>query len=86
MSKVFDKYFNEKEDVKTYDQEYPMNNINNIVMSLNKIFNKYNISYKPRKNSYKVKLNYLLNKLEKIKISIIIYLNILMIIYEIVKN
>ena len=67
LSKVFDKYFNEKEDVKTYDQEYPMNNMNNIVMSLNKIFNKYNISYKPRKNSYKVKLNYLLNKLEKNK-------------------
>ena len=67
LSKVFDKYFNEKEDVKTYDQEYPMNNMNNIVSSLNKIFNKYNISYKPRKNSYKVKLNYLLNKLEKNK-------------------
>ena len=67
LSKVFDKYFNEKEDVKTYDQEYPMNNMNNIVMSLNKIFNKYNILYKPRKNSIKVKINYLLNKLEKNK-------------------
>ena len=67
LSKVFDKYFNEKEDITIYDQEYPMNNMNDIVMSLNKIFNKYNISYKPRKNSIKVKINYLLGKLEKNK-------------------
>ena len=43
-----------------------MSNIDNIVMSLNKIFDKYKISYKPRKNSKKVKLSYLLGKLEKI--------------------
>ena len=67
LDKVFNKYFNKKEDVKTYDQEYPMNNMNNIVSSLNRIFIKYNISYKPRKNSIKVKINYLLNKLEKNK-------------------
>ena len=67
LSKVFDKYFNEKEDVTIYSQDYPMNNMNDIVMSLNKIFNKYNISYKPRKNSIKVKINYLLGKLEKNK-------------------
>ena len=90
LSKAFDKnlnkYFNEKEDVMIYDQDYPMDNMNNIVMSLNKIFDKYNISYKPRKNSIKVKINYLLGKLEKIKRLIIIYLNILIIIYEILKN
>ena len=67
LSKVFDKYFNEKEDVTIYSQDYPMNNMNDIVMSLNKIFNKYKISYKPRKNSIKVKINYLLGKLEKNK-------------------
>ena len=67
LSKVFDKYFNEKEDVTIYSQNYPMNNMNNIVMSLNKVFDKYNISYKPRKNSIKVKINYLLGKLEKNK-------------------
>ena len=67
LSKVFDKYFNEKEDVTIYSQDYPMDNMNNIVMSLNKIFDKYNISYKPRKNSIKVKINYLLGKLEKNK-------------------
>ena len=67
LSKVFDKYFNKKEDVTIYSQDYPMNNMNDIVMSLNKIFNKYNISYKPRKNSIKVKINYLLGKLEKNK-------------------
>ena len=67
LSKTFDKYFNKKEDVNIYDQEYPMNNMNNIVMSLNKIFNKYKISYKPRKNSIKVKINYLLDKIEKNK-------------------
>ena len=65
LDKVFNKYFSEKEDVKIYSQDYPMNNMNDIVMSLNKIFNKYNISYKPRKNSIKVKINYLLGKLEK---------------------
>ena len=67
LSKVFDKYFNEKEDDSIFDQDYPMDNMNNIVMSLNKIFNKYNISYKPRKNSIKVKINYLLDKIEKNK-------------------
>ena len=67
LDKVFNKYFNEKEDVTIYSQDYPMNNMNDIVMSLNKIFNKYNISYKPRKNSIKVKINYLLGKLEKNK-------------------
>ena len=67
LDKVFNKYFSEKEDVTIYSQDYPMNNMNNIVMSLNKIFNKYNISYKPRKNSIKVKINYLLGKLEKNK-------------------
>ena len=44
-----------------------MDNMNNIVMSLNKVFDKYNISYKPRKNSIKVKINYLLDKIEKNK-------------------
>ena len=32
LSKVFDKYFNEKEDVTIYDQEYPMNNMTDIVI------------------------------------------------------
>ena len=67
LDKVFNKYFSEKEDVTIYYKDYPMNNMNDIVMSLNKIFNKYNISYKPRKNSIKVKINYLLGKLEKNK-------------------
>ena len=67
LDKVFNKYFSEKEDVTIYSQDYPMNNMNNIVMSLNKVFDKYNISYKPRKNSIKVKINYLLGKLEKNK-------------------
>ena len=44
-----------------------MNNMNDIILSLQKVFNKYKIAYKPRKNSYKVKLNYLLGKLEKNK-------------------
>ena len=67
LSKVFDKYFNEKEDDTIYKQDYPMDNMNDIVMSLNKVFDKYNIFYKPRKNSIKVKINYLLGKLEKNK-------------------
>ena len=67
LDKVFNKYFSEKEDVTIYSQDYPMNNMNDIVMSLNKVFDKYNISYKPRKNSIKVKINYLLGKLEKNK-------------------
>ena len=67
LDKVFNKYFSEKEDVTIYSQDYPMDNMNNIVMSLNKVFDKYNISYKPRKNSIRVKINYLLGKLEKNK-------------------
>ena len=67
LSKTFDKYFDKKNDNITYDQEYPMNNMNDIILSLQKVFNKYKIAYKPRKNSYKVKLNYLLGKLEKNK-------------------
>ena len=65
LSKTFDKYFNKKQDVTIYDQEYPLKNMNDIAMSLHKVFNKYNISYKPRKNSIKVKINYLLDKIEK---------------------
>ena len=67
LDKVFNKYFSEKEDVTIYNQEYPMNNMNDIISSLRKVFNKYQISYKPRKNSIKVKMSYLLNKLEKNK-------------------
>ena len=67
LDKVFNKYFSEKEDVPIYNQEYPMNNMTDIISSLHKVFNKYQISYKPRKNSIKVKMSYLLNKLEKNK-------------------
>ena len=35
LDKVFNKYFSEKEDITIYFQDYPMNNMNNIVMSLN---------------------------------------------------
>ena len=71
MSKAFDKnlnkYFNEKEDTSKYDEEYSLKNTNDIVNSFNKIFEDYNLKYTPKSNANKVKIQYLLNKLEKSK-------------------
>ena len=69
--KVFDKnlnkYFDEKEDVYKYNDTYSLKTTSDIVDSFNKIFEDYNLKYSPKSNTNKVKVQYLLNKLEKSK-------------------
>ena len=71
MSKTYDKnlnkYFDEKEDTSKYNDTYSLKNTNDIVNSFNKIFEDYNLKYTPKSNINKVKIQYLLNKLEKSK-------------------
>ena len=71
LSKAFDKnlnkYFNEKEDVSKYNDTYSLKTTSDIVDSSNKIFEDYNSKYSPKSNTNKVKVQYLLNKLEKSK-------------------
>ena len=67
LSKAFDKYFNEKEDTSKYNDTYSLKNNNDIINSFNKIFEDYNLKYTPKSNTNKVKIQYLLNKLEKSK-------------------
>ena len=67
LSKAFDKYFNEKEDTSKYNDTYSLKNNSDIINSFNKIFEDYNLKYTPKSNTNKVKIQYLLNKLEKSK-------------------
>ena len=71
LSKAFDKnldkYFDEKEDTSKYNDTNSLKNTNDIVNSFNKIFEDYNLKYTPKSNTNKVKIQYLLNKLEKSK-------------------
>ena len=71
LSKAFDKnlnkYFNEKEDVSKCNDTYSLKTTSDIVDSFNKIFEDYNLKYSPKSNTNKVKVQYLLNKLEKSK-------------------
>ena len=71
LSKAFDKnsnkYFNEKEDVSKYNDTYSLKTTRDIVDSFNKIFEDHNLKYTPKSNTNKVKVQYLLNKLEKSK-------------------
>ena len=71
LSKAFDKnlnkYFNEKEEVSKYNDTYSLKTTSDIVDSFNKIFEDYNLKYTPKSNTNKVKVQYLLNKLEKSK-------------------
>ena len=84
MSKAFDKnlnkYFDEKEDTSKYNDTYSLKNTNDIVNSFNKIFEDYNLKYTPKSNTNKVKIQYLLNKLEKSKKYLIPCLSILILI------
>ena len=71
LSKAFDKnlnkYFDEKEDTSKYNDTYSLKNTNDVVNSFNKIFEDYDLKYTPKSNTNKVKIQYLLNKLEKSK-------------------
>ena len=69
LSKTFDKnlskFFEEKEDTSKYNDEYSFENNNDISQSFNKVFNNYDLSYKPKLTTTKISSHYLLNKLEK---------------------
>ena len=67
IDKNLNKYLIEKPDISKYKDQYTFKNDNDILNSFNKIFNDYELSYKPRSKTTEVSTQYLLNKLEKSK-------------------
>ena len=67
LVKEIDKYLIEKPDISKYKDQYTFKNNNDILNSFIKIFNDYDLSYKPRSKTTTVSSQYLLNKLEKSK-------------------
>ena len=61
------KYLIEKPDISKYKYQYTFKDNNDILNSFIKIFNDYDLSYKPRSKTTTVSSQYLLNKLEKSK-------------------
>ena len=67
IDKNLNKYLIEKPDISKYKDQYTFKNDNDILNSFIKIFNDYDLSYKPRSKTTEVSSQYLLNKLEKSK-------------------
>ena len=67
IDKNLNKYLIEKPDISKYKDQYTFKDNNDILNSFNKIFNDYDLSYKPRSKITTVSSQYLLNKLEKSK-------------------
>ena len=67
IDKNLNKYLIEKPDISKYKDQYTFKNNNDILNSFIKIFNDYELSYKPRSKTTSVSSQYLLNKLEKSK-------------------
>ena len=67
IDKNFNKYLNENPDISKYKDLYIFKDDNDILNSLIKIFNDYDLSYQPRSKTTTVSSQYLLNKLEKSK-------------------
>ena len=67
IDKNLNKYLIEKPDISKYTDQYTFKNDNDILNSFIKIFNDYDLSYKPRSKTIEVSTQYLLNKLEKSK-------------------
>ena len=67
IDKNLNKYLNEKSDISKYKDQYTFENNVDILNSFIKIFNDYELSYKPRSKTTTVSSQYLLNKLEKSK-------------------
>ena len=67
IDKNSNKYLIEKPDISKYKDQYTFKNNNDILNSFIKIFNDYDLSYKPRSKTTTVSSQYLLNKLEKSK-------------------
>ena len=67
IDKNLNKYLIEKPDISKYKDQYTFKDNNNILKSFIKIFDDYDLSYKPRSKTTEVSSQYLLNKLEKSK-------------------
>ena len=67
IDKNLNKYLIEKPDISKYKDQYTFKNDNDILNSFIKIFNDYELTYKPRLKTTTVSSQYLLNKLEKSK-------------------
>ena len=67
IDKDLKKCLNEKSDISEYKDLYTFKNNTDILNSFIKIFNDYDLSYKPRSKTTEVSIQYLLNKLEKSK-------------------
>ena len=67
IDKNLNKYLIEKPDISKYKDQYTFKDNNDILNSFIKIFNDYDLSYKPRSKTTSVSSQYLLNKLEKSK-------------------
>ena len=67
IDKNLNKYLIEKPDISKYKDQYTFKDNNDILNSFIKIFDDYDLSYKPRSKTTEVSSQYLLNKLEKSK-------------------
>ena len=67
IDKNLNKYLIEKPDISKYKDQYTFKDNNDILKSFIKIFDDYDLSYKPRSKTTEVSSQYLLNKLEKSK-------------------
>ena len=67
IDKNLNKYLIEKQDISKYKDQYTFKDDNDILNSFIKIFNDYELTYKPRNKTTTVSTQYLLNKLEKSK-------------------
>ena len=67
IDKNLNKYLIEKPDISKYKDQYTFKDNDDILNSFIKIFNDYDLSYKPRSKTTEVSSQYLLNKLEKSK-------------------
>ena len=67
IDKNLNKYLIEKPDITKYKDQYSFKDNKDILNSFIKIFNDYDLSYKPRSKTTEVSTQYLLNKLEKSK-------------------
>ena len=67
IDKNLNKYLIEKPDITKYKDQYTFKDNDDILNSFIKIFNDYDLSYKPRSKTTTVSSQYLLNKLEKSK-------------------
>ena len=67
IDKNLNKYLIEKPNISKFKDQYTFKDNDDILKSFIKIFNDYDLSYKPRSKTTTVSSQYLLNKLEKCK-------------------